>query len=203
MYTGVMQAGLVLQLIAQYRYAFLIPGALFIGPLVSLTAGVLIRLGILELFATAFILMATELLGDVFWYWAGYHWGMPFIRRFGKFVGIHETRVEVVTRLYNEHHDMIILVSKLTAGFGFAPAIYFTAGLSRVPFRRYMLINIAGQVVWTSAMLAIGFYLGHFYLQVNGALDRTFFITTVLVSFAIVIGVGRHLWEDFTHNPDG
>lgn len=197
-----MQAGIVLQLISQYRYAFLVPGALFIGPLVSLTAGLLIRLDVLELWTTAFVLMATELLGDVFWYWVGDLWGEGFVRRFGRFVGIHPTRVAVVQRLYHTHHDKIIIISKLTAGFGFAPAIYFTAGLSHVPFRRYMVINSIGQIIWTSAMLGIGYYLGHFYLQFNGALERTFFVATVVVVFAVVVGFGHYLWKRFSDTAD-
>lgn len=184
----------VLQLLAQYRYEFLVPGALFIGPLVSLTAGVLIRLGVLDLSMTATVLMTTELLGDVFWYWVGNRWGDGFVRRFGRYVGITAELVARVRALYEIHHDKIIVISKLTAGFGFAPAIYFTAGLARVSFSRYMVINIGGQVVWTSAMLAIGYYLGHFYLQFNGALDRVFFIAFVLVIFGIMIGFGRYLW---------
>lgn len=194
-YTVQMEAGLVLQLIAQYRYAFLVPGALFIGPLVSLSAGALIRLDVLELWITACILMGTELLGDIFWYQIGRRWGEPFVHTFGRFIGIHAARVEIVKRLYHRHHDKIIIISKLTAGFGFAPAIYFTAGLSRVPFRRYMIINIVGQVIWTSAMLGIGYYLGHFYLQVNSVLDRAFFIASVLVGFALIVGVGHYVWE--------
>lgn len=186
--------GSVLQLLSAYKYEFLVPGALFIGPLVSLTAGVLVRLGVMDLWFTALILMATELLGDVFWYWAGFRWGEPFAHRFGRYVGISPELVARVRELYATHHDTIIIVSKLTAGFGFAPAIYFTAGLSRVSFARYMVINIVGQIIWTSAMLAIGYYLGHFYLQFNGALDRAFFVAFVLVAFAGVVGFGRYLW---------
>ena len=76
-----LSAGAVLQLVSHYRYAFLVPGALFIGPLVSLTAGALIRLDVLELWLTAFILMATELLGDVVLYWIGFWWGESFAHR--------------------------------------------------------------------------------------------------------------------------
>lgn len=194
-------AASVLSLLAQYKYGFLVPGALFIGPLVSLTAGLLIRLGVLDLWTSAIILMTTELLGDIFWYWVGAWWGEHFTMRYGRYVGISPELVARVQALYHLHHDKIIIISKLTAGFGFAPAIYFTAGLSRVSFLRYMIINVVGQVVWTSVMLAIGFYLGHFYLQFNGALDRVFFIASVLVVFAIVIGFGRYLWERLSDSP--
>ncbi len=197
-----LSAASVLQLLAQYKYEFLVPGALLIGPLISLTAGVLIRLGVMDLWTTAFILMATELLGDVFWYWVGDLWGEGFVRRVGHFIGITEARVHVIRRLFHVHHDKIIIISKLTAGFGFAPAIYFTAGLSHVPFRRYMGINIAGQIVWTSAMLGTGYYLGHFYLQVNGALERMFFIAGVVVMFAAVAGAGQYLWSRLMRGPE-
>lgn len=197
-----MEAGIVFQLISQYRYAFLVPGALFIGPLVSLTAGFLIRVDVLDLWITAFVLMATELLGDVFWYWVGDLWGEGFIKRVGYFIGITQARVAVIQHLYHVYHDKIIIVSKLTAGFGFAPAVYFTAGLSHVPFGRYMSINIFGQIIWTSTMLAIGYYLGHFYLQVNGAIERVFFIASIVAVFAVIAGFGHYLWKRFTDAPD-
>jgi membrane protein DedA with SNARE-associated domain len=195
-----MQADVVLLLISQYRYAFLVPGALFIGPLVSLTAGALIRIGVLDLTTTALVLMSTELLGDVFWYWVGSVWGEPFISKFGRLVGISEFRVSAAKILYKKHHDLIIIISKLTAGFGFAPAIYFTAGLSKVPFGRYMIINTIGQIIWTFTMLGIGYYLGHFYLQVNGALEKLFFITSVIVIVAIIGGFGRSAWKRYTQS---
>ena len=196
-YTVEMPDGLILQLISQYRYAYLVPGALFIGPLVSLTAGALIRLGTLELWATASILMITELLGDVFWYWVGHRWGESFVQTFGRFVGISSLRVLIAKHLYHTHHDKIIIISKLTAGFGFAPVIYFTAGLSRIPFRRYIVINIIGQVIWTSTMLGIGYYLGYFYLQVSDTLHKMFFVTAIFVVFVFIFGFGQYLWQKF------
>jgi membrane protein DedA with SNARE-associated domain len=195
-----MSPGLLTALILKYRYVILVPGAMTIGPLVSLVAGALIRFGTLDLAPTAACLMGAELFGDILWYWAGVHFGDSFVSRFGRFVGITAQRVASVKRLYHTHHDTIILVSKLTAGFGIAPAIFFTAGLSRVPFKRYMMLNVVGQIVWTSTMLAIGYFLGHYYLAFNSTLDRIFLIGTTLLVLAALFGFGRFLLNRASEN---
>lgn len=190
-----MSPSLVLALIAQYRYLFIFLGAPFIGPIVSLGSGVLVRFGTLDFWAVAATLMASELCADVAWYWLGYHYGRPVALRFGRVFGITEEHLKLVQHLYHRYHNSIILISKLTAGFGIAPAVFVTAGFSRVPFRRYMAMNTLGQIIWTPIMLAIGYYLGHFYLQTNSVLEKSAFAGTTLLLLFGLFGIGRALWN--------
>jgi membrane protein DedA with SNARE-associated domain len=88
---------------------------------------------------------------------------------------------------------MIIFTSKITAGFGFAIAILFTAGVSRVPFRRYMMLNIAGQFLWTAGLLSIGYFLGHIFLRVNDAFEKMALLALVIIVIISIIGFGRYL----------
>ncbi len=192
-----MSPEMILGLLEQYGYVFIFFVAPFMGPIISLGSGVLIKLEVFTLFPVAATLMASELCADVLWYWLGIKWGDSFVNRFGHYVGITRERVEGTKRLYNRYHDIIIFISKITAGFGIAPVIFFTAGLSRVPFGRYMLMNIFGQVLWTSAMLAIGYYLGHVYLSVNNWLDRSFYIVVILAAIAFLMGISKYLYEKF------
>ena len=188
-----MNPDIVFQLIGEYRYMFLIPGVLFLGPILSLAAGVLLRLGTLELFPTALALAGGELFGDVLWYWLGRHFGDSFVSLFGTYFGITEPRIRNIKRQYHVHHDWLIFVSKLTAGFAIAPVIFFTAGLSRVHFGRYMTINIAGQIIWTTIMLSIGYFLGQTYLQVNNIFDALFYGAVTILVLAALYGFFRYL----------
>lgn len=184
-------------LIAHYQYAFIFVTAPFVGPIVTILSGALLKVGSLELLPTLVVIMASELSADVMWYMLGARYGERFGLRFGGYFGITHERIQRVRRAYHRYHDSIILVSKLTAGFGIAPAIFFTAGLSHVPFRRYMLMNMIGQVIWTPAMLAIGYYLGHAYTQIHDALGRVTFIGVALVICLALFLLGRRLSEKF------
>jgi membrane-associated protein len=188
-----MEPGLLMQLLTEFRYAILAPGAFLFGPSVSLLAGVLLKLEIISLAPTVIALAAGELGGDILWYWLGKKYGDNFVRRWGRYVSITPQTVHRAKVLFSEHHDIILFTSKLTAGFGFAIPVLFTAGLSHVPFKRYMMLNIAGQFLWTSSLLAIGYFLGHIYLEVGTFLEKMALFALIAILLASIIGFGRYL----------
>lgn len=191
---------LLAELVGKYTYVLMAPAAMILGPVVSLLAGVLLRLDVIQLVPTCLALAAGELGGDVLWYYLGKRYGDDFSRRFGKYVGITESTVGSIKKLYSEHHDIILFTSKLTSGLGFAIPILFTAGLSRVPFRRYMMLNIAGQFLWTAALLSIGYFLGHIFLKVNDVFEKMALFALVIVVGASLIGFGRYLRNYILHS---
>ena len=188
-----MEADLLTQLLVEFRYLILAPAALLLGPTVSLIAGILLKLEVISLVPTAIALAAGELGGDVLWYWLGKKYGESFIGRYGRYVGITEHAVQRVKILFAEHHDIILFTSKLTAGFGLAIPVLFTAGLSRVPFGRYMMLNVAGQFLWTMGLLSIGYFLGHIYLEVGSVLEKMALFGLAAIVLASIIGFGRYL----------
>lgn len=183
----------LLQLITDYKYVIMAPAAAFIGPIASLISGFLLRLGTVDLIPTCIALAGGELTGDVIWYWLGRRYGESFARRFGQYVGITEQTLSQARRTFQRYHDAIIFISKLTGGLGFAPAIFFTAGLSRIHFGRYMALNVLGQIVWTSGLLAVGYFLGHFFITIGNAIERVMSVGLIVIVTLCLIGFGRYL----------
>ena len=188
-----MESSFLIQLIGEYRYVIMAPAAFAFGPPVSLIAGVLLRLGALAFVPTCLALAAGELGGDIIWYWLGNRYGETFVKRLGRYVGITDASVEGIKTLFSQHHDVILFTSKLTAGLGFAPVVLFTAGLSRVPFHRYMMLNIAGQFLWTTGLLSIGYFLGHIYLEVGSIFEKMALFALAAIVLVSLIGLGRYL----------
>src|SRR3989344_1646355 len=189
------------RLLAQYTYIIMAPAAMVLGPIVSLVAGVLLRLDIISLVPTCLALAAGELGADVVWYWVGRRYGGSFVGRFGRYFGMTPASIANAMSLFGKHHDIIIFTSKLTAGLGFAMVILFAAGLSRVPFRRYMMLNIAGQFLWTAALLSIGYSLGHLFTEVSNVFEKTALIALVVIILVSLIGFGRYLKSWVMENP--
>lgn len=184
---------LIIALILEYRYPIIVPAVVLIGPPVSLIAGIFLRLEILHIIPTILALAAGELGSDVLWYWLGKRYGDSFVQKFGKYVGITERSVAYVKQLFDSHHDIIIFTSKLTSGLGFGTVVMFTAGMSRVPFRRYMMLNIAGQFLWSAGLLSIGYFFGHVFLQVNSIFEKMALFALAIIVFASLIGFARYL----------
>lgn len=194
-YTDAMDPGLLAELIDKYSYIIMAPAAMVLGPVVSLVAGVLLRLDVINLIPTVLALAAGELGADVLWYWLGQRYGDSFVRRYGRYVGITEGSIAYTKDLYSRHHDIIIFTSKLTSGLGFGSVIMFTAGLSHVPFRRYMTLNIAGQFLWTAGLLSIGYFLGHIFLKVGDIFEKIAISAFAILLLLSLIGFGRYLRE--------
>jgi membrane protein DedA with SNARE-associated domain len=84
------------------------------------------------------VLLVTALAGDVAWYFVGAHYGERFVGRLGPYVSVTPAHVERVKTLFHRYHTQVLLLSKITNAFGFAIVILFTAGLTKIPFGRYM-----------------------------------------------------------------
>ncbi len=183
----------IISLLSIYRYAIITPLAVVQGPLVALVAGFVVRFGPLDFIPTYFALMAGDLIGDVIYYWLGYRYGERFISKYGKYVSVTDRNVAVVKKMFDKYHSKILVISKLTTGFGFAPLVLFTAGMSRVSFAKYMTINIVGQFFWTALLVGIGYYLGNFYVTANNFLEEVA-VTAVLVVLCVgVVGFAKYL----------
>ena len=183
----------LIQLLLTYKYAIIAPAVFVIGAPVSLVAGILLRLEVLEIVPTCLMLAVGELTADVLWYWLGIRYGDSFVKKYGRYVGITRTSIAYTKELFEKHHDIIIFTSKITAGLGFGTVIMFTAGLSRVPFRRYMMLNIAGQFLWTASLLSLGYFLGHLFTEVSNIFEKMALFALGVIILVSIIGFGRYL----------
>jgi membrane protein DedA with SNARE-associated domain len=183
----------MIELLLTYKYFIIFPLAIVEGPFVMMICGLLVKLGYLN-FTLAFILLMTgDLLGDIIWYGIGYKFGMTFVKKFGKFFGIGEENIQKVKSIFHKYHAAILFLSKITMGLGFALVTLVTAGLSKIPFRRFVFWNALGGIVWTAALMLVGFYLGNFYLKVNGVLGIFSTLALFVVVFIVLISIARYV----------
>ncbi len=185
------------------KYPLIMLGALLVGPLMTMISGIFVRLNFVDLIPVYFTLIVADIIGDIGWYWIGRRWGRPFIAKFGRFFSITEQHVVTLEKFFHRYHERILIISKLTMGFGFAAVTLFTAGFSRVPFSRYILINAIGEFFWTAIWLAIGFFFTDLFIRLNNILSQITVVVAALIFFAALIGVGnylRHRFIDHNHS---
>ena len=180
-------------LLLQYKYALIVPVAIVGGPPFSILLGFVVRFSALTFVPTYICLMLGELVGDVGWYWIGYKYGERFIKRFGKYVSITDKHVEVVKKMFEKHHMKILTISKLTTGLGFAPIVLFTAGMSRVSFRKYIEVNVLWQFIWSILLLGIGYYFGNIYIQVGNGFGQAELVVAFVILFLCAAGFAKYV----------
>ncbi len=182
-------------------YGLLVILAAALGPIVSIAGGILLRWDYLHFLPLYISLMMGDLIGDVVWYTLGNKVGQRFVTRFGKYFGITPESIAGFERIFHTHQDKILIVSKLTTGFGFATAVLFTAGLVKIPFRRYITINILGQFVWTAGLIFVGYSFAHLYTTFNNIFARSTLIAGCAIALFFLVRYARYLRRRFIDNP--
>lgn len=183
----------LIDLILQYKYLLIILVSIFEGPILMAFSGAFIKLGYLSLWPSFFALMIGDLIADTLWYFVGYFGGMRFIDRFGKYIRINREKIQIVSHFYHKYHNSILFISKITSGFGFALITLITAGIVRIPFRKYILINGAGQLIWTGVLIALGYLFEHLYITISDVLGRATLIVVFAIVIFVVISIGIHI----------
>ncbi len=163
------------------------------GPILSVILGALIRLDVFPLAPVLAAVMAGDLIGDAAWYYVGRRFGHRFIGRFGKYFHVTETEVEWMTRLFHRHKHPILFLSKISNGLGLALVTLTTAGIVRIPFWKFMAVNAAGQLVFSSALIGAGYFFSQAYLQINNLFGRMALVAAAVVALAALLRYGKSL----------
>jgi membrane protein DedA with SNARE-associated domain len=151
------------------------------GPWISLILGVVLRLGFLYFWPIYIALMLGDLVGDVIWYYIGRRYGHSFITKHGHRFNITEEAVGRLTRLFHKHKHVVLFLSKISNGMGFALVTLMTAGMIRIPFGRYILVNAVGQLVWTGFLIGTGFFFSNLYVTVDNVLGKISITAAIIV----------------------
>jgi len=111
------------------------------------------------------LLMTAAFVGNSTGYWVGSKAGPKLFERensrFFKREYLHKTR-----EFYEKHGaKTIILAEFMPFARTFAPVV---AGIAGLPFKRFMLFNLMGVVIWINTMTLLGFTLGNASFEFAG-----------------------------------
>jgi membrane protein DedA with SNARE-associated domain len=96
--------------------------------------------------------------------------------------------------LFHKYKVKILLISKITIGFGGMALVTLTAaGAAKIPFKKYMIINIMGEFILVALLLSIGYFFGGIYVTIPKNLKIVFIVLVIsLISF-IVYRSSKHM----------
>lgn len=156
------------------------------GELAVLLGGVLAFQGKVSFPTMAAVSSAGAIAGDSVGYFIGKRFG-PRLRasRLGRIVGA--TRWERATRFLERRGAGAVIIGRFTAALRvLVPGL---AGMTRMPYGRFLAANIAGGIVWATGFTAAGFAAGGAWRQVERMAGRA-----SLVLLALLVVVGSSVW---------
>jgi membrane protein DedA with SNARE-associated domain len=104
-----------------------------------LAAGILAHQEIIRWWLGLLVCFAGVMSGDIVLYWIGHHWGEHIMEwRLTRFVLTPE-REKVLIEKYHRHGIKIVFTARFVAGF--RAAAFLTAGIVKVPFWKFVLVD--------------------------------------------------------------
>ncbi len=168
------------------KYVLLFIGTIFEGPVVMMVSGFLYGLGQFDFIPMYFALVAGDFTADILWYCLGRFGTRKVLFKYGHFLGITPLVISKVENRFKQYHQKILIISKLTMGLGFAFIVLIVAGIFKVPFKNYVILNLIGGFIWTAFIVAIGYFLGNIYLMITGPMKIIF---AIFIIIAFVLGL--------------
>ncbi|MBU5443273.1 MULTISPECIES: DedA family protein [unclassified Paenibacillus] len=107
------------------------------------------------LMAVAFI---GTTIGMTITYYVGYKLGMPFIRRYGKWVLLSPAKMEKTEKWFEKYGNSLIFIGYFIPGIRHFTG-YFS-GIIRLPFRKFAMYAYSGALFWVIIFISIGKLFG-------------------------------------------
>ncbi len=163
-------------------------GLIMPGETLVALAGFYCVAGVGNLSLPLVLLLATTgaIAGDNAGYWLGRKGGRRLLDRYGKKLKLTEERVAGVENYFRRHGWETVMVARFTMFLRAFAA--FTAGMHRMPYRRFFLSDALGAVLWATAYTLLGYFLGYnweTFTRLQGAAD--YIITSIVLLIALVL----------------
>src|SRR5436305_749750 len=133
---------------------------------------------------------AGAIIGDTVGYGIGRWGGYRLLRRYGHKVRLDEAKLKVGRLVFARHGGKVVFFGRFVSILRTYAA--FLAGVNKMHYRRFLLFNASGGIVW-SAIFAFGFYyLGSALSHVRGPVDYALGAAAVVVVIGFVLWVRRN-----------
>jgi membrane protein DedA with SNARE-associated domain len=121
-----------------------------------LASGVLAHEGVVRWWLMLPVCVVGVLSGDVVLYWVGRHWGERVLAwRIVRYV-LSPEREEALKAAYLRHGVKVIFTARHVMGL--RAAAFLTAGIARVPFGRFLAVDLAGSLVGVPLSFGLAFF---------------------------------------------
>jgi membrane-associated protein len=172
----------------------LLVGFFLPGDTLLITAGLIAAQGMVKLPLVMLACGLGALLGDSVGYFLGYRFGpLVFSRPENRF--LDPKHIERANKYFKKYGAVSFIIARfIPVVRTIAPTL---AGVSRIPYRVFLVYSVAAAAIWAIGLPLAGFYLG----QLVGAKQLEKYIYLIIGSGIVisVLGAGLEFWRSRRH----
>ncbi|WP_336141295.1 DedA family protein [Acinetobacter sp. 102] len=131
---------------------------------------------------------AGSILAAMLFYWIGRKVPQQrlfqFIERYGKYLRIQVADLDKALTWFNKHGHRIVFFGRMIPAV--RSLISIPAGISRMPFSKFMLYSSAGTLIWTSFLAYLGYHFSENQTLMLAILQRISYLIFALIALYII-----------------
>jgi membrane protein DedA with SNARE-associated domain len=129
-------------------------------------------------------------LGDNIGYWFGREFGYELLLRYGRYFHFDQTKMKLGMYLFREHGGKVVFIGRFVAVLRAFAALL--AGINQMEWRRFLLFNVAGGVVWATVIGTAGYNLGKQARHLLGTAGIIILVVASVLLLASFIAIRRN-----------
>jgi membrane protein DedA with SNARE-associated domain len=146
--------------------------------------------GRLSIFWVIVASSAGAIVGDNIGYTIGRTGGYRLVKRYGRYIRLEENRLRLGQYLFHKHGSKVVFFGRFISVLRIFAA--FLAGVNRMHWRRFLVFNAAGGIIWSTIYGTAAYLLGQQLLRLSGPADLVLAIVGVAVIVAVIIFLRRN-----------
>jgi len=129
--------------------------------------GYLISIGKISFIGAVIAGAIGGIIAQWFLYWIGRYGGRPFLDKFGKYILIRPSHIDVAENWFSKYGSGVIFTAR------FIPvvrhAISIPAGITKMSFTKFSIYTLLAIIPWSILFIYLGMNLGAKWEQINSA----------------------------------
>jgi membrane protein DedA with SNARE-associated domain len=134
--------------------------------------------------------IAGAIIGDNIGYLVGYKGGLPFLRRYGRYIRLNESGLRLARYLFSKYGGRVVFFGRFVSILRTYAA--FFAGTSHMRWRRFFVFNALGGIIWSVAYGLAAYYGQNAFKRLSTPLDIALAAVAVVLIVLLVRFVRHH-----------
>jgi membrane protein DedA with SNARE-associated domain len=146
--------------------------------------------GRLSIFWVIVASSAGAIVGDNIGYVIGRTGGYRLLKRYGRYIRLEENRLRLGQYLFHKHGPKVVFFGRFVSVLRIFAA--FLAGVNQMHWRRFLIFNAAGGIIWSTIYGVAAYLLGQQLLRLSGPVDAALAVAGVIVIVAAIVFLRRN-----------
>jgi membrane protein DedA with SNARE-associated domain/membrane-associated phospholipid phosphatase len=155
------------------------------GETALLTASAYAAAGHLSIVGVIAAAAVGAVLGDAGAYWIGRTGGLALVRRYGRLFRIADAKLERAQEFFRRHGGKTVFFGRFVSLLRMVAALL--AGVTRMPYGRFTLYNVAGGVCWSILFGSLGYAFGRHLPQLEHAIGQAGALVVLLAALLVAL----------------